>query len=86
MDAIFPQGKGRDLVLYTCTACHTFVRIVLGQRSVERWEIVKRNHRPRVPLLSDSNFDALFAYLEANFNETKPVPSLPDWLLESDSW
>lgn len=86
MDAIFPRGDGRDLVLYNCTACHTFVRIVLGQRTKERWEIVKRNHRPRVPQVPDSDLDRIFEYVESNFNETKPVPSLPNWLLEADSW
>ncbi len=86
MDSIFPPDPEREVVLYTCTACHTFVRIVLGQRNLERWEAVKNQHRLRVRSLSNSDFDALFAYLEANFNETKPVPTLPDWLLASDSW
>ncbi len=83
MDKIFPPGKGRDLVLYNCTACHSFVRIVNGQRTQDAWEVVRRSMRSRVSGLGDREYDELFAYLEANFNDSKPVPSLPDWLSSS---
>lgn len=83
MDKIFPPGKGRDLVLFNCTACHSFVRIVTGQRTRDAWQVVKRSMRTRVSGLSDQEYDDLFAYLEASFSDSKPVPSLPDWLSES---
>ncbi len=83
MDKIFPPGAGRDLVLYNCTGCHSFVRLVIGQRTREAWQAVRRRMGPKARGLSDQQLDDLFSYLEANFNDTKPVPSVPDWLLGS---
>lgn len=80
LDKIFPAGKGRDLLLLNCSACHSFVRAVVGQRTQDAWEVVKRNMRSRVSGMSDQDFETVFAYLEANFNDTKPTPDLPDWL------
>lgn len=80
LDEIFPQGKGRDLVLNNCTSCHSFVCYVIGQRPVEHWETIKRGHRDKTPSLSSENYDALFAYLAENFNDTKPEPKLPQQL------
>jgi hypothetical protein len=86
LDAIFPAGMGRDLVLNDCTVCHTFLRIVVGQRSKDQWEYVKRDMRGRVNQLSDQDVETLFDYLEVNFNETKRVPALPDWFLQTGEW
>ena len=86
MDAIFPHGAGRDLLLDNCTNCHSFVRIVLMQRTRERWAIVKANMRPRVVGLSDQDVDTIFEYLEASFNDSRPEPKLPKWLLETETW
>ncbi len=83
MDKIFPPGKGRDLVLNNCTACHNFVRVVIGQRDHGGWLAVRASMGPRVNSLSKQDLDDLFGYLEANFNDTKPVPDLPDWLRSS---
>lgn len=80
LDKIFPAGKGRDLLLLNCSACHSFVRAVVGQRTKDAWEVVKRNMRSRVSGMSDQDFETVFAYLEANFDDTKPPPDLPDWL------
>lgn len=86
LDTIFPPGPGRDLVLNNCTVCHTFLRIVVGQRTKDQWEYVRRDMRGRVNQLSDLDADTLFSYLEANFNDTKPVPKLPDWFLQTGEW
>ena len=86
MDAIFPQGDGRELVLANCTACHGFVRIVLTERTRDEWATVKRSMAPKVSALSDDQIDSLFTYLEANFNDTKPAPKLPAWFLQAAPW
>ncbi len=86
LDAIFPMGPGRDLVLNDCTVCHTFLRIVVGRRTRDQWDYVRRDMRGKVSQLSDQDVDTLFAYLEANFNDTKPVPALPDWFLQTGEW
>ncbi len=77
MNKILPPGKGQTLLLDNCTSCHSFVCAVIGQRTVDYWKTVETGHRDRVPSLSDDDFNTLFAYLEANFNDTKPVPELP---------
>lgn len=104
MDAIFPPGEGRDLVLWNCMNCHTFVRIVAGHNSHSHsadagshshdhsaegpvydthWDTHRIFHRARLWRLSDQELDVLYAYLKANFNDTKPEPQLPCWLRES---
>lgn len=77
LDKIFPDGKGRELVLNNCTACHSFVCVVRGQRTVDHWNTVMATHRPRVSSLSDDDYKVLFDYVKENFNDTKPEPELP---------
>ena len=84
IDAIFPAGKGRDLVLNNCTSCHTIVPIVVLQMTKEAWERNSRDHRGRVSVLSDAEYKTLYDYLIANFNPQRPVPELPKELL--DTW
>ena len=86
MEAIFPPGAGRDLVLNNCLTCHSFVRFVLLQRTPEQWAYTKRTMRPQVPHLSDAEADRLFGYLEQHFNDHTPVPVLPEWFLRSVVW
>lgn len=81
-DEILPPGEGRDLLINNCSACHPFVCAVRGQRSVQHWEGIKVNHRGEVTGLADEDYDALFAYLAENFNDTKPEPDLPSYLRE----
>jgi hypothetical protein len=83
LDQIFPPGRGRDLVLNNCTTCHTFVPIVVLQMSKEAWERNSRDHRERVKALSDADFQVLYQYLVANFNPNRPVPKLPQELLQT---
>lgn len=83
MDAIFPAGPGRDLVLNNCQNCHTFVPIVILQMEEDAWTRSSLDHRARVTGLSDDEFKTLYTYLKANFNPNRPVPKLPKELLES---
>jgi hypothetical protein len=84
INEILPPGRGRDLLLNNCTSCHTFVPIVVLQLDKQAWEHNKAIHRSRVPSMTDADFNALYVYLEANFNPDKPVPKLPQDLL--DTW
>lgn len=83
MDEIFPAGEGRDLVLNNCQNCHTFVPIVILQMEEDAWTRSSLDHRGRVAGLSDDEFTTLYTYLKANFNPNRPVPKLPQELLES---
>lgn len=84
MDEIFPPGTGREAVLDNCTTCHTFVPLVILQYSRGQWDNSARNHRDRVPRMSDADFKAAYDYLAKNFNPDRPVPQLPKQLL--DTW
>jgi len=83
MNAIFPQGDGRELVLNNCQNCHTFVPIVVLQMDAAGWTRSSVDHRARVSSLSDGEFERIYTYLKANFNPQRPVPRLPPELLES---
>jgi hypothetical protein len=84
INAIFPAGPGRDLALNNCQNCHTFVPLVILQMDEAAWTRNSVDHRPRVTGLSDDDFKTLYDYLKANFNPSRPVPALPQELL--DTW
>ncbi len=77
LDKILPPGKPRDLLLGYCDSCHPWACSVVGQREVDVWETIKVGMRVKVPNISDDDLNAVFAYLEANFNDKKPAPELP---------
>jgi hypothetical protein len=83
MNAIFPPGPGRELLLNNCQNCHTFVPIVVLQMDKEAWQRNSLDHRERVTTLTDEEFKTLYEYLSANFNPDRPVPELPKALLET---
>ena len=83
MDAVFPAGEGRDLVLNNCQSCHTWVPIVVLQMQEDEWYRWSIEHRQRVSGLTDEEFDTLYRYLVTNFNPERPVPELPPAMLES---
>ena len=83
MDAIFPAGEGRDILLNNCQSCHTWVPVVVLGMNEEEWARWRQEHRQRVPGLSDERFEILYDYLVTNFNPNTPVPDLPPALLES---
>lgn len=83
MDAIFPPGEGRDLVLANCQSCHIWVPIVILQMNETEWARNKLEHRGRVEALSDEDFDTLYEYLMTTFTPDRPVPDLPPALLEA---
>jgi mono/diheme cytochrome c family protein len=83
MDAIFPPGEGRDLVLNNCQNCHTWVPIVVLQMNETEWARNSGEHRGRVEALGDDDFATLYAYVSSTFTPERPVPQLPPALLET---
>lgn len=77
LDEIAPPDRERDLVLQNCGACHSFICAFRGQRSIEHWQTIKEDMRDKVSVLDGQDYDALFAYLEVNFNDQMPEPRLP---------
>ncbi len=82
LDDYFPKGASRDLVLRDCTTCHSFVPIITGQRTNERWLSLKKDHKDKASGVTQADYDAEFTYLMENFNNTKPEPKLPDWFIQ----
>ncbi len=78
-----PAGPGRDLLLLSCGNCHSPLCPVIGQRDAGHWERVKTQHKSEVSAMSDADYKALFEYLLANFNDTKPEPALPAEMKQS---
>lgn len=83
LDAIFPRGAGRDLVLENCQNCHTFVPIVVLQMDKDAWHRNSLDHRERVTTLTDEQFRTVYEYLQNNFGPHRPVPRLPKELLKT---
>ena len=83
MDEIFPPGPGRDLVLNNCQICHVWVPIVTLQMDETQWARNGSEHRDRVELVSDEDFELMYGYLRTTFTPDRPVPELPAALLEA---
>ena len=83
MDKIFPPGPGRDLVFNNCQTCHVWVPIVILQMDETQWARNGSEHRDRVGLVSDEDFELMYEYLITTFTPDRPVPELPPALLEA---
>ena len=83
MDAIFPPGPGRDLVLNNCQTCHVFTPIVILRMDESQWARNGSEHRDRVELVGDEDFELMYQYLATTFTPDRPVPELPEALLEA---
>lgn len=79
---IFPEGLGRSLVIGSCGSCHAAACSAIGQRTAARWKALEVDHRDRVADMDDADYKALFEYLSANFNDSKPQPNIPPQFLE----
>ena len=83
IDAIFPPGPGRELVLNNCQSCHVWAPIVILPMDRDAWRRNSLEHRGRVEALSDKDFETLYEYLSSTFTPERPVPELPPALLEA---
>jgi len=80
--SIFPPGPGRELVLNTCGSCHSTACAARGQRTAERWDSIKKDHKDKLTGSSSEDLNVMFSYLKANFNDTKPEPQIAAELLQ----
>jgi cytochrome c5 len=62
-----PNGRGKDIVLNTCTLCHDLKRIKFGRRSPEEWEETLNSMLNEGAPLSDDAFPVVHAYLSRHF-------------------
>jgi hypothetical protein len=76
---LFPEGPQKAAVMTTCGSCHNLACSVIGQRPPERWDSLQTSHKDHAP---GADVAAMFAYLKANFDSSKPEPKVPPALLE----
>jgi cytochrome c5 len=80
--SIFPPGPGRELVLNSCGSCHSAVCAARGQRTAERWDSIKKDHKDKLTGTSSEDLNVMFSYLITNFNDAKPEPQIAPELLQ----
>ena len=76
---IFPAGAQREAVMNNCGSCHNVACSAIGQRSPERWKALEEGHKDKV---TGADAHAMFEYLAANFNASKPEPKVPPRFLQ----
>lgn len=62
-----PEGRGRAILLNTCTMCHDLKRIRLGHRSAEEWEETLGAMLNEGAPLSEEQFPIIHEYLSEHF-------------------
>ncbi len=62
-----PEGKGKDILLNTCTICHDLGRVRAHRVSPEEWEETLLTMLNEGAMLSDQDFPVLLSYLARNF-------------------
>ena len=62
-----PEGKGKDILLNTCTVCHDLGRVRQHRVSPEEWEETLLAMLNEGAMLSDQDFPVLLNYLAKNF-------------------
>jgi hypothetical protein len=76
---IFPAGPQKEGVMNSCGSCHNIACSAIGQRSAERWKALEEGHKDKV---TSGDLHAMFEYLAANFDASKPEPKVPPRFLE----
>ena len=76
---VFPAGPQKEAVMNNCGSCHNVACSAIGQRSPERWKALEESHKDK---LTGADLHAMFDYLAANFNASKPEPKIPPRFLE----
>ena len=79
---LFPEAEEKQMVLSNCATCHAVACAAIGRRSAARWDALANGHQEHVPALSDADRQRIFAYLAANFNDTRPEPDVPAEFLD----
>jgi hypothetical protein len=53
-----------------------------GQRTAERWDSIKKDHKDKLTSSSSEDLNVMFSYLKTNFNDAKPEPQIAAELLQ----
>ncbi len=69
-----PDGPGKELILRSCTMCHSAAQIVYKPRAPDDWTDLIGKMVDRGAALTPEEQDAVYAYLLKNFG-AKPAAS-----------
>lgn len=69
--------EARELVLMTCTACHTFVPIVKAQKDDGAWNATLQAHAARLQDVAAADVEKISVFLKAHYNPDNTPPTLP---------
>ena len=72
-----PDGPGKDLILRSCTMCHSAAQIVYKPRAPDDWTDLIGKMVDRGAALTPEEQDAVYAYLVKNFG-VKPAAAPED--------
>ncbi len=81
IDALVPPGPGRDVMLEYCVNCHNIGAIAIARKTTDQWNAHKISHKAYLTL-DDKLWDTIYGYLIATNTPDRPVPELPDFLLQ----
>jgi competence protein ComEA len=71
---LLPAGAGRDVMVRTCSQCHTPERAALERHDLDGWNDLIGVMQNNGAEASDEEFDQIAAYLAKAFPPGKPVP------------
>jgi hypothetical protein len=74
----------RGLFMQHCTSCHSFVPVVRQQKDEAGWSAVMSGHRERTGGVADPDYEAIGQFLKDHFTPDRPVPELPQHLIDND--
>ena len=69
-----PEGAGRNLVIATCTQCHSLGPIVLQRKSAVQWTTTVRDMIARGAQIAPDEIELISTYLTQSFGSGSAVP------------
>lgn len=75
-----PEGPGKAVLLQICTQCHSIEQVISRHRTEEEWETVITRMTTEGAVVTDTQFQAILAYLAMNFGKpdvSSPSPAAP---------
>jgi hypothetical protein len=70
-----PEGPGKELILRSCTMCHSAAQIVYKPRAPDDWTDLIGKMVDRGAALTPEEQDAVYAYLVKNFGAKSATTS-----------
>lgn len=76
--------KSRGLFMQNCTSCHTVIPVMRMQKPESEWDGTLIRHREKMSEAADEDLDLIRQFLKDHFRPDRPVPPIPQELIDSD--